>query len=175
MFLGAIKASYAGATYYDCTIKDTYGLNNNTGKVEDTGTGWKEVFKGHKFNVSRLSGDIVGKTLLNHDAKQIVIINQGSDRYDFKTISIFDHPNNEQQWQILQVEESANGETKPYIALAQSTNHLIILIILLQDKKTLPHFYCHNKDLLFTRSCNNSWQCKSYKWLGFTISTLFNL
>ena len=103
MFLGVIKASHAGATYYDCTIKDTYGLNNNTGKVEDTGTGWKEVFKGHKFNVSRLSGDIVGKTLLNHDAKQIVVINQGSDRYDFKTISIFDHPNNEQQWQILQV------------------------------------------------------------------------
>ncbi len=118
MFLCLVKASYAGVTYYDCTINNTYDLNNNTGKVEATNTEWKEAFKGHKFNVSRLNGDIVGKTLLNHDAKQIVVINQGSDRYDFKTISIFDHPNNEQQWQILQIKESANGESKPFIAFA---------------------------------------------------------
>jgi hypothetical protein len=113
-----IGVSYAGGTFYECTIKDSYNLNNETGKIELTSESWNEIFKGKKFNVSRLSGDIVGSTLLNHDAKQIVVINKGSKEYNFKTISIFDHPNGEKEWQILTVQEITNSQEKPFIAFS---------------------------------------------------------
>lgn len=109
---------HSSNAYYECTILDTYSLNNITGKIETTNAKWRDMFKGDKFNVSRLNGNIVGQTLPTEAATQTIVVNKGSSEYNFKAISIFKHPNNEREWQVIQIKEIAETPSKPFIAFS---------------------------------------------------------
>jgi hypothetical protein len=111
--------TYAGEISYECTIGNVYELTD-TGRVKETHQNWQSVFQGERFYVSRLSGEIVGSTLPTTVAKEVRVVNPGSTEYDFQTISIYDHPNSEKEWQILSIKEFKDGDKKPFIAFAAS-------------------------------------------------------
>lgn len=92
----------------ECLINRTYKLNS---EGELAMSGFQKHFEGKSFIVSRKTGVITGHVLTTVLAEKTRVINFGSDKNAFKTISEFDG-----QIQLLEIQLFVEGSLKPFIA-----------------------------------------------------------
>ncbi len=98
----------AGRLAYDCEVINVYHLSE---KGELALSSWQAMMTGAQFHVSRLSGEITGRAIPTLNAKSVQVVNQGSEENSFKSVADFG-----KQYQILEVQEFREGETKPFVA-----------------------------------------------------------
>jgi len=112
-----VKPSLSDSLSYECTIKNVYSTKGN-GDIYETPPIWKDNFIGEKFYVSRTSGSIVGSTLPTDTANKVIVVNKGSNSYDFQSIAIWNDDEANSEWQVVSIKEFVKGELKPFIAFA---------------------------------------------------------
>jgi hypothetical protein len=104
-----VNQAVAGPTSYSCTVEKVYELDGVTLRQST----WEKDFKGSRFSVSRLSGEIIGEVLSTRLAISTSVVNLGSKSDSFKSVALF-----EGQVQLLEVHEYRLGDSKPFFAAA---------------------------------------------------------
>jgi hypothetical protein len=102
-----VNQAMAGPISYNCTVEKVYKLDGVTLRQST----WEKDFKGSRFSVSRLSGEIIGEVLSTSLAMSTSVVNPGSTSDSFKSVAFF-----QGQVQLLEVHEYKQGDSKPFFA-----------------------------------------------------------
>jgi len=102
--------SIAGELAYTCKVMHTYKLNDDSSLKRSN---LDKQFKGSKFSVSRITGEIIGEVLPTLLADSTKVIHKGNEEYSFKAIANFKN-----QIQLIEVKEFLQGERKPFVAMS---------------------------------------------------------
>jgi hypothetical protein len=95
---------------YVCTVEHVYGVSDYGKLIESE---LDDELEGARFAVSRFDGKILGEVLATPSAESTRVVNRGSSSNSFKAIADFG-----EQFQSLEVQESGEGERKPFVALS---------------------------------------------------------
>jgi hypothetical protein len=110
ILLAAWAIPQGGELAYVCTVEHVYGVSDYGELVESELDGELE---GARFAASRLDGKILGEVLATPLAESTRVVDRGSSSNSFKAIADFGD-----QFQSLEVQESGEGERKPFVALS---------------------------------------------------------
>jgi len=100
--------SLGGELAYVCTVEHVYKVSAY-GKL--IASELDDEMEGARFAVSREDGKILGEVLTTPSAKSTRVVDRGSRSNSFKAVADFGD-----QFQIIEVQESHEGETKPFVA-----------------------------------------------------------
>ena len=101
-------SAIGGELAYTCEVIHVYALADD-GSLQTSSM--EKEFRGNQFSVSRVTGEIIGYVVPTLLAKATRVINQGNHEYSFKAIADFGN-----QVQLIEVQEFAQGQQKPFIA-----------------------------------------------------------
>jgi hypothetical protein len=110
VFIGSANLSVAGPAAYTCEVEHVYELADDASLKPSY---FARTMKGGTFSVSRITGEIVGQVLPTLMSTSTRVVNYGSKENSFKTVAAF-----EGQVQVLEVQEFAEGATKPFVAMS---------------------------------------------------------
>ncbi|MDA0240640.1 MAG: hypothetical protein O3A84_11535 [Proteobacteria bacterium] len=106
------NSAVAGGLSYTCEILRVY-------KLQDDGSLGKSIFedqfRGGKFSVSRLDGQIIGEVLPTISSSKTSVISKGDDQWSFRAAAYFDR-----DIQMIEVREFNLGAMKPFQAWSTS-------------------------------------------------------
>ena len=102
--------SSAAELSFTCEVSKVYDLDE-TGLLRQSP--WQDQFRGARFSVSRISGEIIGEVIPTLMAEKTRVVHTGSSEYSFKTVAEFDN-----QIQVLEVQEFLTDTEKPFVALS---------------------------------------------------------
>jgi len=106
------STSVAGELSYTCKVIHVYELDND-GSLRISN--WEKQFKDSQFSISRITGVIIGEMVPTLLAQSTKIINKGNKEYSFKSIADFGN-----QVQLIEIQEFALKEEKPFVAISMS-------------------------------------------------------
>ncbi|AIY65220.1 hypothetical protein [Pseudoalteromonas piratica] len=112
-FIGLLL-SYSSSTFasaYNCKILDGKELDNSSAKLVDL-KGFFSPMLGRSFVVERETGSIISKTFNNSRAREITVLDIGSEKNAFKSISLYG-PNKKISY--LVINEHLKSATKSFI------------------------------------------------------------
>jgi hypothetical protein len=110
LLLAAWGIPGAGELAYVCTVEHVYGVSDYGKLIESE---LDDEMEGARFAVSRIDGKILGEVLATPSAESTRVVERGSSTESFKAIADFGD-----QFQSLEVQESRDGERKPFVAFS---------------------------------------------------------
>ena len=108
---GAVVSAttFAGVDAYQCTTKQSYGLNNSGTLTTDSP---ESAYIGRRFAVDRNTGRIVADHEMDNGGPfaEVKVVDQGAEHFAFKVVTTKDR-----LVQVLVIGEHRPGKIKPFV------------------------------------------------------------